>query len=70
MSYPILSDSSREVARAYGVLNDSGEYARRWTFYIGKDGKILAIDREVHPSTAGEDIIARLAALGVNRTGN
>ena len=70
MSYPILSDASRDVARAYGVLNDSGEYARRWTFYIGKDGKILAIDREVHPGTAGEDITARLAALGVNRTGS
>jgi len=70
VSYPILSDSSRDAARAYGVLNDSGEYAQRWTFYIGKDGKILAIDREVHPSTAGEDITARLTALGVNRTGN
>jgi len=70
VSYPILSDANREVARAYGVLNDSGEYAHRWTFYIGKDGKILAIDREVHPGTAGEDIAARLAALGVNRTGS
>jgi thioredoxin-dependent peroxiredoxin len=69
VTYPILSDASRDVARAYGVLNGSGEYARRWTFYIGKDGKILAIDREVHPGTAGEDITARLAALGVERAG-
>jgi peroxiredoxin Q/BCP len=67
VSYPILSDPGREVARAYGVLNDSGEYARRWTFYIGKDGKVLAIDREVKPRTAGEDITARLVALGVGK---
>ena len=70
MKYPILSDASRDVARAYGVLNESGEYARRWTFYIGKDGKILAIDREVHPRTAGEDITARLTALGVDHSSN
>ncbi len=65
MSYPILSDADRAVARAYGVLDPSGRYARRWTFSIGKDGKILAIDREVHPSTAGADIAAQLTALGV-----
>ena len=47
------------------MLNQSGEYARRWTFYIGKDGKILAIDRDVQPPTAGEDIAAHLATLGV-----
>jgi peroxiredoxin Q/BCP len=47
------------------VLDPSGEYARRWTFYIGKDGKILAIDREVHPATAGKDLTAKLAQLGI-----
>ena len=53
------------MARAYGVLSSTGEYARRWTFYIGKDGKILAIDRDIQPPTAGADIAAHLAALGV-----
>jgi peroxiredoxin Q/BCP len=66
VTYPILSDPGTEVARAYGVLNDSGKYARRWTFYIGKDGKILAVDRDVNPETAGEDIAKRLAALQVS----
>jgi len=47
------------------VLGEGGEYANRWTFYIGKDGKILAIDRAVKPSTAGPDIEAHLKALGV-----
>ena len=39
--------------------------AKRWTFYVGKDGKILFIDKEVKTDTAGADIAARLAELGV-----
>ncbi len=39
--------------------------AKRWTFYIGKDGKIQYIDREVKVDTAGADVAARLAELGV-----
>ena len=62
--FPILSDPSKEVARAYGVLAMPG-YAQRWTFYIGADGKILAIDQDVEPETAAEDMIAKLAELGV-----
>jgi peroxiredoxin Q/BCP len=62
--YPILSDPDKSVAKAYGVVKDSG-FASRWTFYIGPDGKILDIDRSVKPQTAGDDVAARLAALGV-----
>ena len=36
--FPILSDPTKEVARAYGVLAPSG-FASRWTFYIGADGR-------------------------------
>jgi len=39
--------------------------AKRWTFFIGKDGKILFIDKEVKVDTAGADIAAKLAELGV-----
>jgi peroxiredoxin Q/BCP len=62
--YPILSDPTKATARAYGALMVVG-VPSRWTFYIGKDGKILHIDREVKTATAGADIAARLAALGV-----
>ncbi len=41
--------------------------AKRWTFYIGKDGKILAIDKDVKVDTAGADIAAKLGELGVAR---
>jgi len=39
--------------------------AKRWTFYVGKDGKILFVDKDVKPDTAGDDVAAKLAELGV-----
>jgi thioredoxin-dependent peroxiredoxin len=65
LDYPILSDPGKETAKAYGVLR--GDYADRWTFYIGKDGRILAIDRGVNPASAGADVAKTLARLKVNR---
>lgn len=65
VNYPILSDPDKKIAKAYGVLAYEGRYAARHTFYIGPDGRILFIDREVHPLTAGADVAARLEALGV-----
>ena len=44
--------------------------AKRWTFYIGKDGKLLHVDREVKAGTAGPDMARRLAELGVAKKGS
>jgi peroxiredoxin Q/BCP len=62
--FPLLSDPTKETATAYGVLNPRG-MANRWTFYIGTDGKILAIDKAVKPATSAEDLAAKLGELGV-----
>jgi peroxiredoxin Q/BCP len=67
--FPILSDPTKEVATAYGVLNARG-VANRWTFYIGKDGKILAIDKAVKPETSAQDLAAKLGELGVAKASN
>ena len=64
LDYPILSDPSRETAKAYGVLNPKG-FANRWTFYIGKDGKILFVDKKVKAGAHGADVAAKLKELGV-----
>lgn len=66
--FPLLSDPSKETARAYGVLSDAG-YAKRHTYYIGKDGRILAIDTDVRPETSAEDMAAMLGELGVDSAG-
>ena len=69
--YPILADPSKSTARAYGVIRTDRppeqQFAARWTFYIGPDGRILHIDKAVKTSTAGQDIAAKLADLGVAR---
>ena len=62
--YPILSDVTKEIANKYGVLMSAG-FARRWTFYIAPDGKILHIDKEVKPATSGADMVAKLAELNI-----
>jgi peroxiredoxin Q/BCP len=62
--FPLLSDPTKETATKYGVLSQRG-FANRWTFYIGKDGKILAIDKAVKPATSAEDMAAKLGELGV-----
>jgi len=46
-----------------------GDYATRHTIYIGADGKVLFVDREVSPRTAGDDVAARLETLGVPKAG-
>ena len=61
--FPLLSDPSKEVADAYGVLQMG--LALRVTFYIGVDGTILRIDRKVNPATSAEDMVANLAQLGI-----
>ena len=65
LRYPILCDETMATARAYGVLTASG-FPSRWTFYIGIDGRILDIDRQVHAATHGQDVAARLAELGIS----
>lgn len=60
--FPMLSDPTKETAKAYGVLSERG-YPARHNYYIGADGIILAIDRNVNPATAAEDIAAKLGEL-------
>jgi len=62
--FPLLSDPTKKTAEAYGVLHMLG-FAKRHTFYIGSDGRILAIDDAVVPETSAQDIARRLGELGV-----
>ena len=65
--YPILSDPGCEVAKVYGVAHPERPIAQRWTFYIGEDGKILHIDKEVKAGSHGADIAEQLSKLGVEQ---
>jgi len=43
-TFPLLSDTEKQVAKAYGVLNFTRLFANRVTFVIDKDGIIRHID--------------------------
>jgi peroxiredoxin len=64
--YPILADPTKETATKYGVLSPAG-MARRWTFYIAPDGKILQIDNAVRAASSGPDMVAKLAELKIDK---
>ena len=65
LDYPILSDPTREAAKAYGVVTGDKKTANRTTFYIGADGRILLVDNQVKTSTHGPDVAAKLKELGI-----
>ena len=65
LDYPILSDPTKGAAKAYGVLNAANGMAQRWTFYIGKDGKIVAVDQSVQTATHGKTVVEQARKLGL-----
>ena len=69
--FPILADPSKDTAKAYGVIRidrpPDQQFAARWTFYIGADGKILAIDKAPTTATAGDVMVKKLDELGIKK---
>jgi peroxiredoxin Q/BCP len=63
----VLSDPEGKVASAYGVAGLGGFFAKRWTYYIDRDGIVRHVDKNVQVETAGQDIARKLAELGFPR---
>ncbi len=67
LPFPILADSSRVAAQAYGVLNtlpDGRAFARRETFLIDPQGKIAKHYPQVNAKGHSDMVLADLKALG------
>jgi len=62
--FPMLSDPTKDTAKAYDVLNFF-RVASRVTFYISIDGKIIHIDEDITPKTAAPDIAKKLGELNI-----
>ena len=67
VNFPMLSDPGRTTAAAYGVLGSPTGVARRWTFFIGPDGKITHVETVGHTTDAGPWLAAKLAELNVKK---
>jgi thioredoxin-dependent peroxiredoxin len=60
LNFPLLADTNKTLITAYDV--DGGGYAKRVTYVIDTNGKIIHVDGAVNTSTHAGDV---LAALGL-----
>lgn len=60
LNFPLLADTQKTMIKAYDV--DGGGYAKRVTYVIDGNGKIIHVDSAVNTSSHASDV---LAALGV-----
>ena len=49
----------------YGVASDEKAFAKRWTFFIDKEGVIKHIDQKVNAKEHGKDVAKKLEELGI-----
>lgn len=63
--FPLLADSDRSVAEAYGVLTSrlGMHYAKRTTFLIDPQGRIAKVYADVDPEKNSAQVLADLAKL-------
>lgn len=54
VTYPMAADPTGALARLFGVYNEEGGYARRGTFIISPEGKVVVI--EVHDDPMGRNM--------------
>lgn len=62
LTFPLLADPDGKIAKAYGVLRETGRAARA-TFLIGTDGTILHAWPKVSITGHADDIMAKLDEL-------
>ena len=60
LPFPLLADTDGSIIKAYDV--DGGGYAKRVTYVIDGDGKIIHVDSSVNTATHAADV---LAAIGL-----
>lgn len=63
LPFPLISDKEKRIAKAYGVLKDTGTSTFRVTFIIDKNGKIAKIFPKVDVSKHTEEVAAALKKL-------
>jgi peroxiredoxin Q/BCP len=58
LNFPLLADTNKSIITAYDV--DGGGYAKRVTYIIDGDGKIIHVDTAVNTPTHASDVLAKL----------
>ena len=60
LPFQLLADTDKSITKAYGVLNDKSNMARRVTFLIDEHGKILKTFQTVKPDLHPQEILDAL----------
>lgn len=63
LTFPMISDASKEVIGAYGAREILGIVAKRSTFLIGPDGKIAHVWPRVSVEGHADDVVATLRSI-------
>jgi len=63
LPFPLVSDGGKRIAKAYGVLKDTGTSTSRVTFIIDKSGKIAKIFPKVDVTQHTAEVMAALKEL-------
>lgn len=63
LPFSILSDRSKEVAKAYGVLGAGSLRTKRVTFIIDKNGRIASIFPKVDVKQHSEEVLKAIEEL-------
>lgn len=58
LNFPLLADTQKTLINAYDV--DGGGYAKRVTYVIDGNGKIIHVDSSVNTSTHASDVLTTL----------
>jgi peroxiredoxin Q/BCP len=58
LNVPLLADTQKSIITAYDV--DGGGYAKRVTYIIDGNGKIIDVDAAVNTTTQASDVLAKL----------
>ena len=58
LNFPLLADTQKSIITAYDV--DGGGYAKRVTYIIDGNGKIIDVDAAVNTTTHASDVLAKL----------
>ena len=60
LPFQLVADTDRKITKEYGAYNDKSGMAKRWTFIIDEEGKIMKIFDTVKPQDHPLEIIDSL----------
>ena len=63
LNFPLVSDHDKQISKAYGVLSEGGSYAKRMTFIIDREGKVVKVFTDVDATKHTHEVVEALKQL-------